>query len=310
MSNSQSPSNRPSGTSWTQYGTSFFNLIQDSADYFMGESETEADRLLHSQRKVDREARKAEGRGYLADKEAEAHRARIDRLLADPKVKEQLARGETNRALMREIQKEQTASLRTHRIDSVSDRLSVAADSLTETGSDLRVAEAALTTAEALEYADYAMNPNEENDADGVAARLEEAQMKANDNRRTFDRALGGKSHASRNQNAERIYHQYAERVRVDSITNAGGTSRSMHTISSYVMPNPVPRAKLAPSPLASSKGYTTTSTTSTRSAAAAAAASSSGGGGSSSSSSGETQENVPSESELLDRVSRLRGPP
>ena len=195
-------------------------LVQSApalADFFMGESKTRAEEIHESQRKLEREARRAGHKAWMADQQADAFREKADARARNPAVQEKLAAGLGDRELERYIEQANRLSGRADRIQSTASNLEAASDGIYEVASNVSVLEAASLTTGIIEEANAAMAAPDM-DAEDIAERLTEAQDEMKDRTFLVQRALGGQQMASSAQRATRTQMDQYRRQAQQSI--------------------------------------------------------------------------------------------
>ena len=244
------------------------DTLSHASDFFFGESLTESDRIKAAQRQVDHEARRTEGRAWMAEQAAAKSRQRIESMMNSPTVQARMASGAGDTAIRRELSRAQRLEDRAGRLDAAATRQADAADNLTEAQATLSSLETAATIADATSAAAYAIN---EGDGITIADRLRESELQLKESQRSTDRALGNKSSTQRNAAVDEQMRQLQARAQMAMTTSSihgrnattAAAARPPYTTAPRQMQRPVAATA---SPLSSSLSC----------AAAAAAASSS----------------------------------
>jgi hypothetical protein len=186
--------------------------LPSMADFFMGESKSRAEELQDNQKKLDREARRADHKAWMADQQAAAYQARADARARNPEVQEKLAAGLDDLELQRHLNKSNQLANRAKNISDTASHLSLAADGMHDVASSVSILEAATLTTSVMEETNEAMGAI--GDAESVADRLSEARDTMKDNQYVIQRALGGRNAQRSNNVSSDQMRQYRDQAR------------------------------------------------------------------------------------------------
>lgn len=194
------------------YVSTAFSFASEAADFFFGESKTDAERVTEKTHQVRRAARRTEHEAWLAEQKADASIAKQEAIVASEAFRTRAMAGRHDPALKREILRGKREDARAQRLTKISESLANAADGVGETAAQVRIAEAASVAADTLEEANHMIA--EAGDGESIAEKIEREQDRMLDHQQVFSRALGGTTYDQVERSAEADYRKMVARYR------------------------------------------------------------------------------------------------